>query len=76
MAKRKPSRKLAGRELKSHVVVTPTSVVFALGERHREAARKCLEKSGKVTFVFTELAMTDLIGIKELDGPDGGVIVD
>lgn len=76
MAKDAEGRKLRGKELRSHVVVTPTTVVFALGEEHREAARRCLEKSGKVTFVFKELAVTDLIGIKELDGPDGGVLID
>lgn len=73
----KPGLRLgqAGR-LASHVVVTPANVVFTLSDAHREAARHCLDTTGKVTFTFREVSVTDLLELKELDGPDGGVIVD
>ncbi|TDW91131.1 hypothetical protein [Kribbella sp. VKM Ac-2566] len=59
-----------------HVAVTPDAVVFALGEEQREAAKQCMEKNGRVTFTFREISVTDLLELKALDGPDGGVIVD
>lgn len=65
-----------GSEQGAHAIVTPAAVVFTLGEEHREAARRCLERSGQITFSFTELAVTDLLQVKELDGTDGGVAVD
>jgi len=35
-----------------------------------------MDKTGKVTFTFREVSVTNLLELKELDGPDGGVIVD
>jgi hypothetical protein len=61
---------------RSRVAVTPDAIVFSLGDAHREAAQQCLDKNGKVTFTFREISVTDLLELKELDGPDGGVIVD
>lgn len=58
------------------VAVTPDAIVFSLSDAHREAAKQCLDKSGRVTFTFREVSVTDLLELKELDGPDGGVIVD
>jgi hypothetical protein len=63
-------------ERRTHAVVTPVAVMFALGDEHMEAAARCLERSGQITFSFAELAVTDLLQVKELDGPDGGVAVD
>jgi hypothetical protein len=63
-------------EQAAHAIVTPTAVVFTLGEEHQAAARACLERSGQITFSFTELAVTDLLQVKELEGGDGGVLVD
>lgn len=64
------------RERAAHVAVTPAAVVFTLSEAHRVAAKQCMDKTGKVTFTFREVSVTNLLELKELDGPDGGVIVD
>lgn len=64
--------KLEGR----HVVMTPTGVTFLLSEEDQEQARRCLDRSGKVTINFGEIAVTSLNEVRKLGSfrgaPDGG----
>lgn len=64
--------KLDGR----HVVMTPTGVTFLLNEADQEQARKCLERSGKVTINFGEISVSSLNEVRRIARfggvPDGG----
>ncbi|MQY12874.1 hypothetical protein SRB5_30130 [Streptomyces sp. RB5] len=59
---------------KAQVVITPSSMVFSLTPEHREKARACLERSGKLEISFESVSVTNLTEIQEL-GKEG-VIVD
>jgi hypothetical protein len=42
------------------IVVTPHALVITLSEHQQREARKCLERSGKVTFSMKEVSVTRL----------------
>jgi hypothetical protein len=50
------------------VVVTPGAVVIPLDEELQRRAQECLAKSGRVTFTFREISVTDLTGIANVAG--------
>jgi len=54
--------KLDGR----HVVMTPTGVTFLLNKADQDQARKCLERSGKVTINFGEITVSSLNEIRKV----------
>jgi hypothetical protein len=58
-----------------HVVMTPTGVMFTLNEEDQRQARRCLERTGAITFNFGEVSVSSLTEIRRLEGegPDGGV---
>jgi hypothetical protein len=62
-------------ESKGHVLFSPSTVVFALSPEHRRQAAKCLQTNGEIRISFRDIAVTDLTGIRLLNG-DGDVIVD
>lgn len=43
-----------------HHIITPTTLVFELGEKHQLKAQECLKQSGRLTFSFTEITATEL----------------
>jgi hypothetical protein len=61
-----------------HIVMTPTGVTFLLNEADQEQARKCLERSGKITIDFGEITVSSLNEIRKVGrfggrlAPDGG----
>lgn len=58
-----------------HLLFSPSAVVFSLSPEHRRAAAKCLRSNGEIRISFKDVAITDLTGIRVLNG-DGGVAVD
>lgn len=48
------------READHYIVATPSALVITFGEELHRQARACLERNGKVTFSFKELAVTEL----------------
>src|SRR4051812_6205752 len=58
-----------------HLLFSPSAVVFALSPEHRRQAARCLSNNGEIRISFNEIAITDLTGIRVLNG-DGGVAVD
>lgn len=58
-----------------HMLFSPSAVVFALSPEHRRQAAKCLRSNGEIRLSFKDVAITDLTGVRLLNG-DGGVVVD
>jgi hypothetical protein len=58
-----------------HLLYTPSAVVFAFSPEHRRQAAKCLQTNGEIRISFRDIAITDLTGIRVLNG-DAGVITD
>ncbi len=56
------------------VIVTPSAVVIPLDENLQRQARECLAKSGRATFSFREVSVTDLTEISKQAGDP--VVVD
>jgi flavin reductase (DIM6/NTAB) family NADH-FMN oxidoreductase RutF len=49
-----------GAKATQHVVATPHAVIFTLSEEQHQQARACLQKSGKATFKFEEVSVSEL----------------
>ncbi len=47
-------------EVTHHVIATPHSIVFTLTDAHHEQIRACIAKSGKATFTFHEVSVSQL----------------
>jgi hypothetical protein len=56
-----------------HVVMTPTGVTFVFNEEDQRRARRCLEKSGRITINFAEVTLTGLSEVRRLEEPLGKV---
>ena len=50
-----------------YVIMTPSTIVFTLNEEDQKHARRCLERSGKITFNFGEISMSSLTEVRRLD---------
>lgn len=58
-----------------HIVMTPSGITFLLNEADQKQARRCLERSGKITLNFGEIAVSSLNEIRRIGqfgSPDGG----
>lgn len=60
---------------RGHLMFSPSAVVFSFSDEHRKQAASCLRRNGEVKISFSDISITDLSGIRQLNG-DGGVAVD
>ena len=64
--------KLADRDFRAgHLMFSPSAVVFAFSDEHRQQAARCLSDNGEIKISFKDISVTDLSHIRQLNGDDG-----
>lgn len=50
----------SGRSNETNVIATPHAIIFTLTEEQHQQARACIKRSGKATFKFEQVSVSEL----------------